>query len=188
MSTREDIIVIPTHPMFGPYLTSIAGQAFVLTANEQVKQTQEYKFLYTHLKTQKARVRESTPVYHDKMMAVVQGLTHFNMFVVGETMKRLKFNIADSMDFISPIYKLLVSSVGRFLVHNPKLYADIQMYNDEIVEVHKKFMETSENFHKSVIHKDSNKFCQDVYDARDFLGEENCQSGSDYTEKIIYLL
>jgi len=188
MQVRDDIIVIPTHPMFGPYISSIAGQAFVLTPEEAVKETKEYKFLYNYLKSQKARVIESTPEYHDKMMAIVQWLTHLNMFVVGETMKRLKFNIADSMDFISPIYKLMISSVGRYLGQNPKLYADIQMYNDEVLEVHEKFLDTAKNFHNSVQQKDSEKFCSDIIDAREFLGVANCQEGQEYTDKVIYLL
>ena len=188
MQTRDDIIVIPTHPMFGPYIQSIAGQAFVLTPEQSIQETKEYKFLYNYLKNQKARVIESTPEYHDKMMAVVQGLTHLNMFVVGETMKRLGFNIADSMDFISPIYKLMISSVGRYLWQNPALYADIQMYNDEVLEVHEKFLDTAKNFHRSVQNKDSEKFCQDIMQARDFLGVEHCQEGQEYTDKVIYLL
>ena len=188
MQKREDIIVIPTHPMFGPYISSIAGQVFVLTPNENVQTTKEYQFLKNFLKTQKARVIESTPSYHDRMMAVVQGLTHLNMFVVGETMKRLKFNIADSMDFISPIYKLMVSSVGRYLGQNPWLYADIQMYNDEVLEVHEKFLDTAKNFHTSVKSKDTDKFCQDIIEAREALWIDNCQEGQEYTDKVIYML
>ncbi len=188
MQMRDDITVIPTHPMFGPYISSIAGQVCVLTPDEATKQTPAYKFLYQYLQSQKARVIESTPEYHDKMMAVVQGLTHLNMFVVGETMKRLGFNIADSMDFISPIYKLMVSSVGRYLGQNPWLYADIQMYNDEILSVHEKFLDTAKNFHSSVQRKDTQKFCQDIIEARNALWIENCQEGQAYTDKVIYLL
>lgn len=188
MQKRKDIIVIPTHPMFGPYISSIAGQVFVLTPNEDVQITKEYQFLKNFLKTQKARVIESTPSYHDRMMAVVQGLTHLNMFVVGETMKRLKFNIADSMDFISPIYKLMVSSVGRYLGQNPWLYADIQMYNDEVLEVHEKFLDTAKNFHASVKQGDTDKFCQDIIEAREALWIDNCQEGQEYTDKVIYML
>lgn len=188
MQKRDDIIVIPTHPMFGPYISSIAWQVFVLTPEGKNQQHEAYIFLKDFLKSQKARVIESTPKYHDRMMAVVQGLTHLNMFVVGETMKRLWFNIKDSMDFISPIYKLMVSSVGRYLGQNPGLYADIQMYNDEVLEVHEKFLDTAKNFHESVEQKNVEKFCRDVVDARDFLGEENCEEGQAYTDKVIYLL
>jgi prephenate dehydrogenase len=72
MIARGDIIVIPTHPMFGPYISSIAGQVCVLTPEETVKNTAEYKFLKNFLKIKQAKVIESTPAYHDKMMAVVQ--------------------------------------------------------------------------------------------------------------------
>ncbi len=188
MQKRDDIIVIPTHPMFWPYISSIAGQVFVLTSEKKIKETQEYKFLHTFLKNQKAKVIESTPEYHDRMMAVVQWLTHLNMFVVGETMKRLGFNIADSMDFISPIYKLMVSSVGRYLGQNPWLYADIQMHNDEVLWVHEKFLDTANNFHSSVKNKDYEKFCSDIVSAREFLGQENCQEGQEYTDKVIYMM
>jgi len=44
-------------------------------------------------------------------MAVVQGLTHFNMFVLADTMKKVKFDIEKSFNFVSPIYKLMISSV-----------------------------------------------------------------------------
>lgn len=188
MRQRDDIIVIPTHPMFGPYISSIAGQVIVLASDEKNTQTKEYAFLKKNLKLQKARVIEASPEYHDKMMAVVQGLTHLNMFVVGETMKRLQFNIADSMNFISPIYKLMISSVWRYLGQNPWLYADIQMYNDEVLWVHEKFLDTAKNFHTSVKEKDYDKFCQDVVDARDFLWKENCDAGQEYTDKVIYMI
>lgn len=188
MNGRDDLIVIPTHPMFWPYISSIAGQVFVLTPSENVKNTKEYIFLQSYLRSQKAKVREETAKNHDRMMAVVQGLTHLNMFVVGETMKRLGFDIGASMDFISPIYKLMVSSVGRYLGQNPRLYADIQMYNDEVIPVHEAFLDTAKNFHSSVAEKNTIKFCDDIVAARDFLWEKNCEEGQEYTDKIIYLL
>lgn len=188
MQARDDIKVIPTHPMFWPYISSVAGQVFVLTPNDDVKEIPEYKFLQSFLKKHRAKVIESTPEYHDRMMAVVQWLTHLNMFVVGETMKRLGFNIADSMDFISPIYKLMVSSVWRYLWQNPWLYADIQMYNDEVLWVHEAFLDTANNFHSSVKNKDYDKFCSDIVSAREFLWEDNCQQWQEYTDKVIYMM
>ena len=188
LQKREDIIAIPTHPMFGPYLSSIAGQVIVLTPNDAIKNTPAYSFLKKFLLSEKAKVIEATPEYHDKMMAIVQWLTHFNMFVVGETMKRLGCNIGESMDFVSPIYKLMISSVERYLGQNPKLYADIQMHNDEVLWVHEKFLETAANFHSSVKQKDIQKFCSDIESARDFLWVENCEIGQKYTDKVIYLM
>jgi len=69
---KKGVIVIPTHPMFGPYVSSIAGQVVVLTPQEETKLKPEYMFLKTFLESQEAKVIETTPLYHDKMMAVVQ--------------------------------------------------------------------------------------------------------------------
>lgn len=188
MEKRDDIIIIPTHPMFGPYISTIAWQVCVLTPNDRVKKLPEYLYLKDFLESRKAKVREETPENHDKMMAVVQWLTHLNMFVVWETMKRLDFDIWASMDFISPIYKLMISSVWRYLGQNPWLYADIQMYNDEVIQVHEKFLDTAKNFHNSVKDKDYDKFCSDVIDAREYLWIEHCKEWQEYTDKVIYLL
>lgn len=188
MQAREDIIVIPAHPMFGPYIEQISWQVVILTAEKKSQESPEYKFLKNFLEMQQAKVHECTPEYHDKMMAVVQGLTHFNMFVVWETMKRLGISVQDSLNFVSPIYKLMISSVGRYLGQNPKLYADIQMYNDEILPVHEAFLETAKNFHLSVQSKNIQKFCGDIEEARDFFGHDICQDWQEYTDMIIEML
>jgi len=46
----QGVTVIPTHPMFGPYSQSIAGQVFVLTPEEEIKADPRYIFLKTYLK------------------------------------------------------------------------------------------------------------------------------------------
>jgi len=171
-----------------PYISTISGQVFVLTPDESVKHTQEYVFLKSFLESKKAKVREESPEKHDEMMAVVQWLTHLNMFVVAETMKRLNFDVQASEDFISPIYKLMISSVGRYLGQNPGLYADIQIHNEKVLDVHEAFLETAKNFHTSVLEKSPQKFCEDIFSAREFLGQQFCEEGQKYTDNIIDLL
>jgi len=68
----ESVLIIPTHPMFGPYVSSIAGQIFVLTAEEKVKSDFRYKLLVDFLKKSYAKVLEVYAKEHDRMMAVVQ--------------------------------------------------------------------------------------------------------------------
>lgn len=188
MQKREDVIVIPTHPMFGPYIEEITWQLVILTVEKRFQESPEYIFLKNFLEKQKAKVHECSPEYHDKMMAVVQGLTHFNMFVVWETMKRLGVSVRDSFNFVSPIYKLMISSVGRYLGQNPRLYADIQMYNDEILPVHEAFLETAKNFHTSVRCKDREKFCRDIEEAKAHFWSDICQEWQEYTDLIIELI
>jgi len=183
----KSVLVIPTHPMFGPFISSIAWQIFVLTAEEKDRKDFRYKFLIDFLKNSSARILETSAKEHDKMMAVVQWLTHYDIFVFGETMRKLWVDIKKSLDFVSPIYKLKLSSVARYMHQNPWLYADIQMYNKEILEVHKVFMETSSKFNKFVEEKNEKEFIETIENTKKYFWE-NAKSGQTYTDKIIYLI
>ena len=184
----ENVLIIPTHPMFWPYIEDIAGQIFVLTPMEEVKQDERYIFLKDFLNKQWAKIIETTPENHDKMMAVVQWLTHINMFTIWETIKRLSIPVEETLNFVSPIYKLMISSVARYVWHDAKLYGDIQMYNPEVLKVHDKFMEVLKDFNKAVQNKDEDKFISIIDGTRDYFWKENTSFGQKYTDKIIYLM
>jgi prephenate dehydrogenase len=48
-------------------------------------------------------------------MAVVQGLTHYSMFVIGKTIKKYSVDVLKTLDFVSPIYKIMIASVSRYI-------------------------------------------------------------------------
>ena len=183
----KSVLIIPTHPMFWPFISSIAGQIFVLTAEEKNKKDFRYKFLVNFLKKSGAKVLEVEAKEHDRMMAVVQGLTHYDIFVFGETMRELWVDIEKSLNFVSPIYKLKISSVARYMSQNPWLYSDIQMYNKEILNVHNTFIKISSKFNKIVEEKDNNTFVETIENTQKYFWE-NAQKWQLYTDKIIYLI
>lgn len=183
----KDSLVIPTHPMFWPYVSTIAWQIFVLTPREKDKANKKYLALKKYLEENDAKVIETSAIEHDKMMAVVQWLTHFDMFVLWETIKRLNLDIKKSMDFVSPIYKIMISSVARYLNQNPKLYSDIQIYNKEILWVHNIFMEVTNDFNNYIKNKDEKSFIDKVEKTADYFGKYTIE-WQEYTDKIIYLI
>lgn len=183
----KNSLVIPTHPMFWPYVSTIAWQIFVLTPKQKDKKDSRYLFLKKYLEQNDAKVIETTAIEHDKMMAVVQWLTHFDMFVLWETIKRLNLDIAKSMNFVSPIYKIMISSVARYLNQNPKLYSDIQIHNKEILEVHKVFMSVTNDFNNFVKEKDEDNFIDTIKSTANYFWE-NTKEWQEYTDKIIYLI
>lgn len=183
-----DCVIIPTHPMFGPYVSNIAGQIFVLSPDVVTKSHKSYQALKQFLESESAKVIEFSAKEHDKMMAVVQWLTHFDMFVFGETIRRLDFDITESLNFVSPVYKMIISSVARYLDQNPKLYSDIQIYNPEVLQVHKTFMEVTEHYNRIVKDKDETAFIETANASKEFFWSENTSAGQKYTDKIIYLL
>jgi len=65
-------------------------------------------------------------------MAVVQGLTHYVTLGMAGTMRRLGVTPEDTMAFMSPIYQIEMSLVGRLLSQDPDLYADILMLNPAV--------------------------------------------------------
>lgn len=180
-------LIIPTHPMFWPYVSTIAWQIFVLTPKDEDKKDSRYLYLKHFLEKNDAKVIETTPIEHDKMMAVVQWLTHFDMFVLWETIKRLWLDIEKSMNFVSPIYKIMISSVARYLNQNPKLYSDIQIYNSEVLEVHKVFMETTNDFNNFIKNKDEENFIKTVKETAKYFWK-NSKEWQEYTDKIIYMI
>ena len=186
-SCKPWVMVLPLHPMFWPFVSSIAGQMFVLTSEIEVKTDKRYKFLVDYLNNAWAKVIETSPLEHDKMMAVVQGLTHFDMFVLAETIKRLGLDIEKSMDFVSPIYKIMISSVARYVWQNPKLYGDIQMYNDEVLAVHKVFMEVTNDFNRFIKNKDEESFVNTILETKKYFWKHS-EQGQKYTDKIIYMI
>lgn len=183
----KSVLVIPTHPMFWPYISTIAWQIFVLTADQSNRNDKRYIFLKNFLEKSDAKVIETSSIEHDKMMAVVQWLTHFDMFVLWETLRKLELNIEKSMNFISPIYKIMISSVARYLNQNPKLYSDIQIHNQEVLEVHKVFMETTNTFNNYVKNKDEVNFIKTVNKSSEYFWKQ-AEIWQKYTDKIIYML
>lgn len=125
--------VVGLHPMFGPTVPGLAGQTIIATPARCDPETCE-TFLSV-FRSQGARVTISDPAEHDRMMAVVQGLTHFVTLGVADTMRRLGMSPADTLAFMSPVYQMEMGLVGRLLSQDPRLYADILEFNPSVPHV-----------------------------------------------------
>lgn len=155
--TNPKAEIISIHPMFGPKIPSISGQVFIVLPIRYKKEGW-INFIYNFLTKYKAKFVEATPEEHDRVMAVIQGLTHFVYISLGDTLKELNFNIKHSRKFASPIYNLMLDMIGRILGQNPWMYAHIQMENDETKEVRKAFIKSVEKLNDIIEKKDVEKF------------------------------
>ncbi len=153
----KGVEIIGTHPIFGPRTISLEGQVFVITPIRSKKWLQ---WLREFLKKHNSRVFETTPEEHDSVMAVVQGLTHFAYISIGKTLEELDFDIRKSRNFSSPIYELMLDMVGRILGQDPGLYAEIQMENPKILNVHEVFLNTANELSRVISKKDKEKFIE----------------------------
>lgn len=133
----EDVEVLGSHPMFGPSIPDMRGQIVIFTPVRGSKWFPIIKSLY---EDNGAHIEILEALEHDRMMAVVQGLTHFAYITIGTVFRELEFDVAKSRRFMSPMYDIMLDLVGRILAQNPYLYAMIQM-NPEVAKVHKAYID-----------------------------------------------
>ncbi|MDO8647275.1 MAG: prephenate dehydrogenase/arogenate dehydrogenase family protein [Candidatus Diapherotrites archaeon] len=129
---RKDIELASIHPMHGPRVTSIVGFPIIFIELITGEKTKELKKLFQE---SGARVVESNALEHDRMIAVVQGLTHYMQILSAKTLDFLNIDLERSLMFASPVYELYLDLIARVVLQNPRLYAEIQLsneFNDQI--------------------------------------------------------
>jgi len=125
--------VIGLHPMFGPTVRTLKHQTIIVCP----ARTDEAHLhaLLSLFRSEGAECTITTPEQHDRMMAVVQGLTHFVTLCMADSVRRLGIDIEKTQAFTSPVYQIELSLVGRLLSQDPALYADILQMNPYVPEV-----------------------------------------------------
>jgi len=135
---QEGVEALGTHPMFGPSMPSMRGQTIILTP-VQDKTGRWLDEISSLFQSDGAHVEVLGPEEHDRIMAVVQALTHFAYIGIGSTLKALQFDVENSRRFMSPVYEIMIDFVGRILDQNPELYASIQS-NPQAASVRQTFL------------------------------------------------
>ncbi|MFH0860554.1 MAG: prephenate dehydrogenase [Candidatus Altiarchaeota archaeon] len=158
----KGVEVLGCHPIFGPRVGGLENQVLVLTSLRGTKWTQKVRKIF---EARHARVYESTPEEHDRIMAVVQGLTHFSYISFAKALKDLNFDIKKSRKFSSPVYELMLDMVGRIIGQDPHLYAEIQFMNPHVGEAHEAFLRSVSELKDIVREKDEKSFVQTMAEA-----------------------
>jgi len=140
--------VIGMHPMFGPSATSLLRQTVIVTPARC--DTPSLERILAIFRDQGARITMTTPKEHDRMMAVVQGLTHFVTLVMADTMRRMNTKPEDTLPFMSPVYRMEMNLAGRLLSQEPGLYSDMLRMNPYFAPVIAASLESHKEIAKSV--------------------------------------
>ncbi|PWB52296.1 MAG: prephenate dehydrogenase [Candidatus Methanoperedenaceae archaeon] len=175
----EDVEILGSHPMFGPSIPDIRGQIVIFTPVRSSKWFPIIKSLY---EDNGAHIEILEALEHDRMMAVVQGLTHFAYITIGTVFREIEFDVAKSRRFMSPMYDIMLDLVGRILAQNPYLYAMIQM-NPEVAKVHKVYIEQCNRMADIVKKKDIEGFVGLMKKASTHFGDT--ESALRRSEKLI---
>jgi prephenate dehydrogenase len=130
---RSRAQVIGLHPMFGPTVRSLKGQ-IVVVCPERCDEPTLHNLL-SIFRNEGAECTITTPEAHDRMMAVVQGLTHFVTLCMADTIRRMDLDVEKTRPFTSPVYQIELALAGRLLSQNADLYADILQQNPFTADV-----------------------------------------------------
>ncbi|MEE9594159.1 MAG: prephenate dehydrogenase [Candidatus Hydrothermarchaeales archaeon] len=170
----KDVEIMGTHPMFGPRVTSMEGLTFILTP---VRVKKWKGFVMDFLEKQGAKVFSTTPEEHDRMMSVVQGLTHFAYISAASTLRELNVDVGKTRNFASPVYELMLDLIARIVGQSPQLYASIQMHNPRVKEVHEVFIDEARKLSSIVKEKDVGSFTKLMANAARHLGDIDASMG-----------
>ncbi|NOZ59736.1 MAG: prephenate dehydrogenase [Euryarchaeota archaeon] len=180
---RRGVEIVGTHPMFGPRVKSLEGQVFVLTP---LRGERWKRWLLEWLERHRARVIVTTPEEHDRIMSVVQCLTHFTYISVASTLQELGVDVKYSRRFASPIYELMLDLIARIVGQNPHLYASIQMHNPLATKVHDTFIAQASRLRDIVAAQDKRAFVELMAKAARHMGDVEAAMGR--SDKAIHAL
>jgi prephenate dehydrogenase len=133
--------VLGMHPLFGPTVSSLRNQTVILTparcGSPLAARIPEI------LRAEGARLLVMDPDAHDRLMAVIQGLTHFGNLCMADAIRRTGTDLATAVGATSPVYRIQMGLIGRLLSQDPALYGDILQLNPHVPGVLASFGEAA---------------------------------------------
>ncbi|MGA2934960.1 MAG: prephenate dehydrogenase/arogenate dehydrogenase family protein [Methanomicrobiales archaeon] len=125
--------VLGTHPLFGPTVSSLRNQTIILTP-ARCGGALSLR-LPEILRDEGANLVVMTPEAHDRLMAVIQGLTHFGNLCMADAIRRTGTDLAAALNATSPVYRIQMGLIGRLLSQDPTLYGDMLQMNPYVPDV-----------------------------------------------------
>lgn len=174
--------VLGTHPMFGPNVHSLQGQRVVLCSGRG----EDWEaWARTMFEARGLTVTDADADQHDRAMAVVQVLNHYQTQVYGLTLARLGVPVEESLRFASPAYLMELYVAGRHFVQSPGLYGPIEMLNPRTAEVTAAFKASAAELADVLARADQPAFEGLFDEVRAYYGEEFGQEAREQSSFLI---
>jgi chorismate mutase/prephenate dehydrogenase len=181
MLESTEASVVGTHPMFGPGTHSLQGQRVVVCKG---RGDAWHTWLLANLRARGLVVTETDAEQHDRAMALVQVLTHFQTQVFGWALARSGITLEESRRFTSPAYLMELYVAARHFAQASDLYGPIEMLNPETGRVVATFQQAAAELAQILNTRDQSRFDAMFQEVRDFFGE----FAGEATEQSSYLI
>jgi len=162
-------LILGTHPLFGPGVTNLKDQNFVLTPTNAKEKALAAK-VEKYLKERGTNVKMMTPEAHDKMMAVVQGLSHFVAIVSADALSGLG-DLDEMKDVSTTTFRIFLNYIESVIVDDAPLYAAIQMEHPEMADIYNTLTQSIEKFSGYVNNKNTQGFVDRMKKLKEYLGK-----------------
>jgi chorismate mutase/prephenate dehydrogenase len=182
MLNKHNGPVVGLHPMFGPDAPGMIKQVVVVCDGRGAS---EYKWLIDQMEVWGAQIHQTEAKVHDKAMAFIQVMRHFNTFVYGQHLQQENPSLSELIAFSSPIYRLELAMVGRLFAQAPSLYADIIFHDTDNIALLERF---HERFGKAVAllkSQDKEAFIDCFKDVENWFGEYASQCLKDSKQMLL---
>lgn len=130
--------VVGCHPLFGPDCPSLDGQNVILCPGRGERWLKRMEGLFTK---GGARVTVTTPAEHDRMMSLIQGLTHLDTILMGLTLRDAGVEPSELSAFSTPVFRTKRAIIEKVFGARPELYAGLIAGNGnmpKILEIYEK--------------------------------------------------
>jgi prephenate dehydrogenase len=118
--------VIGCHPLFGPDVPSMNGQNIVLCP---VRGGAWLGFMQGIFVKNGARITVTAPAEHDRMMALIQGLTHLDTILTGLSLRDSCVDPSELEAFSTPVFRTKQAIIKKVFGPHPGLYASLLAEN-----------------------------------------------------------
>lgn len=160
--------VVGAHPMFGPGSASLNGQRVVLCRG---RGDAWHDWVAASMRARGLIITEASADEHDRAMALVQVLTHFQTQVFGLALARMGIPLAASRRFTSPAYLMELYVAARHFAQAADLYGPIEMRNPATAEVTAQFQSAAREVSEILATHDQQRFDAMFQEVRAFFGE-----------------
>lgn len=114
--------VVGLHPLFGPGTSTMDKQIVVAVPG---RRPEDCQWLLDQFMAWGNIVLALDADEHDELMGIIQAVRHFATFAFGQFLCQRQVNVARTLEFSSPIYRLELGMIGRFFAQDAGLYAEI---------------------------------------------------------------
>ncbi len=159
--------VLGLHPMFGNS-NPIPGQTVIIC--ETKKSGKWSKWMLDFLTSKNVQIKKLSPLKHDEVMNIAQGLIHFAEIVFADAIRRTGMPIKELLEYTGKASELKVQLAARILDQDPNLYGNIQIQNPQALKSLKELLKSTNELFKIVEKRDIKSFEKYFLKTRKYLG------------------